>query len=181
MDRQTSGIWRVQYSKFFIFGLFFFVNFWTLGISGCGCWELPDSTEVCSVGALWSARRTSHPSAQRWKTFPWRNTKAPSLVIPPWGHGVTRGSAAPPRPPCRVWAPLNLSCARKASGGGREGLPAPAVGLQSLQKVWRGWQPRGRAGARAQPLAHGSCRGQTWDLALLPRAPQELSRCRALI
>lgn len=143
-DRQTSGTWRVQYSKFFIFGVFFeFLNIrhictWVLGAFHGFLTPLKSAVLV----HFWSAERTSHLSAPRkkWKTFLRRNIKTPPSMVPSSSHEATSGLSPAPLTLPPVWfrAFRSLSCIRKVAGGGTEELPVPALRLKSLQRVFRG-------------------------------------------
>lgn len=163
-DRQTSGIWRVQCSKFFIFGGFFeFLNIrricmWVLGVFHGFLTPLKPAVLV----HFWPAERTSHLSAQRkrWKTFLWRHIKTPLSMVPSSSHEATSGlSPAPLTPlPCMVQGSSQPQLYQKSCWRWDGRTPSSSTSTEEPPKsVQRMTGNRPNLEPKCRRLPHGSC------------------------
>lgn len=110
-----------------------------------------------------------------------KNIKIPSwdgASIKSWSvQGVQLNSL-----PLYVQGFHSLLCIRSIAGGGSGELSILALWLKSIQRVFRGWQLISQTLNLNANIYHTApAENRQWNLALLPWALQDFSRCSALI
>lgn len=147
---------------------------------------------LCSfcISTFWSAQRTScqHRKNSR-KLFSKNKTNKQAnknIKIPSWDgasikfwsvQGVQLNSL-----PLYVQSFHSLLCIRNIAGGGSGELSILALWLKSIQRVFRGWQLISQTLNLNANIYHTApAENRQWNLALLPWALQDFSRCSALI